>query len=309
MRRCPSRRRRVRGARRRGARALRRARRPHRCRQGRRRNRAGARRACAGRDLRRGADHARHVVPERLPGGGAVTRHARRRHPVLRDRRCRARRGAAGRRACAGAHRRAPGRRRGAAEASRAPRRAPLGRGLLRSAPLSRSQPDHVRVDHAGRERRSRRLGWRLAAGRRSPRASCGRPDARPSGAARGRRAARAPDARHRRGVRRGHRRRRARRSRRCGVRGVRGPAHDRDRAGGARRAGRVVVADRELPRLPGRRLRRRAQQARAAAGTPARRGDPRHAHDHRARSGRREPFGSTAATSCAGARSSWPPA
>ena len=228
---------------------------------------------------------------------------------VLRDRRCRARRGAAGRRACAGAHRRAPGRRRGAAEAPRAPRRAPLGRGLLRSAPLSRSQPDHVRMDHAGRERRSRRLGWRVAAGRRSPRAPCGRPDARPPDAARGRRAARAPDERHRRGVRRGHRRRRARRSRCCGVRGVRGPAHDRDRAGGARRPGWVVVADRELPRLPGRRLRRRAQQARAAAGTPARRGDPRHAHDHRARSERREPFSSTAATSCAGARSSWPPA
>ena len=52
----------------------------------------------------------------------------------------------------------------------------------------------------------------------------------------------------------------------------------------GARRPGRDVVADRELPRLPVRRLGRRAQPARAAAGAAARRRDPRHALDHRHR-------------------------
>ena len=88
--------------------------------------------------------------------------------------------------------------------------------------------------------------------------------------------------------------------SRGRGVRRLRGPAHDRDRARGAGRPGRVVVANRELSRLSRRRLGRRAQQARAAAGAPPRRGDPRHALDHRHRSGARAASTSTAATSCA---------
>ena len=64
-------------------------------------------------------------------------------------------------------------------------------------------------------------------------------------------------------------------------LRRVGGPAHDRGRARGARRPGRHVVADRELPRLPVRRVGRRAREPRAAAGAAARRRDPRHPDDH----------------------------
>ena len=80
-----------------------------------------------------------------------------------------------------------------------------------------------------------------------------------------------------RRRVRRRDRRRRPGRPRRRGLRRVRGPADDRRRARGAGRAGRHLVADRELPRLPERHLRRRAGQPRAAAGAAARRRDPGH--------------------------------
>ena len=41
--------------------------------------------------------------------------------------------------------------------------RPPLGRGLLRPAPLPRPQPDHVRMDHARRAGRRRALGRRAA--------------------------------------------------------------------------------------------------------------------------------------------------
>ena len=54
-----------------------------------------------------------------------------------------------------------------------------------------------------------------------------------------------------------------------------------RHRARGARRPGRHVVPDRELPRLPERRLRRRARDPGARAGEAPRRRDPRDAGDH----------------------------
>ena len=171
---------------------------------------------------------------------------------VLHARRGGARRRAQGRRARARAHRGAPGRRRRGTEAPRIARRAALGCSVLRSAPLPRSQPDHVRVDHAGRRQTpSRRWGGELPPRATVPRSAPGRHDA-PAAAAAGRcRSARAADARLRGGVRHDHRRRRPGRPRRRRLRGVGGPAHDRDRARGARRPGRLVLADRELPRLP----------------------------------------------------------
>ena len=91
----------------------------------------------------------------------------------------------------------------------------------------------------------------------------------------------------------------------------------------GASEGLRTIVIEREAPGgqagsssrienylgFPVRRLGRRAQQARAAAGAPPRRGDPRHAVDHRHRSRDAHACTSTAGTSCAGARSSSPPA
>ena len=69
------------------------------------------------------------------------------------------------------------------------------------------------------------------------------------------------------------------------GVRGLGGTEDDRGRTGGARRTGRRVGADRELPRLPVGRVRRRAGDPCAAAGAAARRrnrGDPvDHTHRH----------------------------
>ena len=50
-------------------------------------------------------------------------------------------------------------------------------------------------------------------------------------------------------------------------LRGIGGPEHDRGRARGARRPGRHVLPDRELPRLPLGRVGRRAGEPRAAAG------------------------------------------
>ena len=80
--------------------------------------------------------------------------------------------------------------------------------------------------------------------------------------------------------VRRRDRRRRAGRPRGGRLRRVGRTVDDRRRARGAGRPGRHVFADRELPRLPRRRLRRRARGPRAPAGAAARRGDPRHAVD-----------------------------
>ena len=96
----------------------------------------------------------------------------------------------------------------------------------------------------------------------------------------------------------------RGRRLRRLG-----GSAHARRRARGARRPGRHVVADRELPRLPVGRLRRRAREPRAAAGAAARRRDPRDARRSRASTPRRARSTWTAATCCRRGRSSSPAA
>ena len=116
-------------------------------------------------------------------------------------------------------------------------------------------------------------------------------------GDARGRHDARAPDrARARRAPRRrrraggrplrpGDRRRRPGRARGRGLRRVRGPEDRARRARGARRAGRDVEPDRELPRLPGGAQRLRSRAPRDRPGAPARR---RAADDP----GRRRPAG-----------------
>ena len=91
---------------------------------------------------------------------------------------------------------------------------------------------------------------------------------------------ARGPDRAERGGVRHRDRRRRPRGAGSGRVRSVRGPRDDRDRARGARRTGRNVLADRELSRLPVGCVRGRARQAGAPAGGPARGGDPRHPLD-----------------------------
>ena len=75
------------------------------------------------------------------------------------------------------------------------------------------------------------------------------------------------------------------------GLRRLRRAAHAGHRARGAGRAGRHLVADRELPRLSERRLGRRAGQPRAAAGAPPRRRDPGDAHRRRLDPATREIF------------------
>ena len=72
---------------------------------------------------------------------------------------------------------------------------------------------------------------------------------------------------------------------------GQRGPAHAARRAGGHRRPGRAEQPDRELPRLPRRRLRRRARAAGPRAGGAVR-GRDRSPRDevHRHRAARRRP-------------------
>ena len=98
--------------------------------------------------------------------------------------------------------------------------------------------------------------------------------------------------------LRPGHRRRRAGRARRGGLRRVRGPAHPAGRARGDRRPGRPVVADRELPRLPGRRLRCAAHRPGPPAGDEVRRRDPHRPRRHRA--ARRRPGAGRAASATA---------
>ena len=281
---------RVRGARGLRARPVRGARRLHRAGQERRRDRAGRRRAPPGRHLRRGPDRARHGVPGRLPRGGAVAHHAARgarlpRHRLRGPRRRQggrpARRPPDGRPARAAGHRRRP-----AAAARDRPRTA-AGRVLHGAAALPRAQPGHVPMAHARRPGRRRAVG-RAAAGRRGL-AGDPRDRRQDRGAAAAAAGGRAPRPRHggrRRRVRHGRRGRRPRGPGRRGLRRVGGPAHDRDRARGARWPGRHVVADRELPRLPRGRVRGRAGQPRAPAGAQARRRDPRHPdhHPHRRR-------------------------
>ena len=99
--------------------------------------------------------------------------------------------------------------------------------------------------------------------------------------------------------VRHRHHRRRPGRAGRGRVRRLRGPAHGGGRTRGARRAGRHLLADRELPRLPERHLRRRTGQPRAPAGQAPRRGDPGHAQHRRASTRDARASTSTAATWC----------
>ena len=119
------------------------------------------------------------------------------------------------------------------------------------------------------------------------------------------------PRARAARGGRPRRRRRRAGRSRRRRLRRVGGPGHARRRGHRARRPGRRVAADRELPRVPGRHRRLGAHEPRRHPGAQVRR-PHRDALPRRRRSSR-----ATAATSCASrrttrsphARSCWRPA
>ena len=106
-------------------------------------------------------------------------------------------------------------------------------------------------------------------------------------GARRGGRPAGRARARH---LRRRRRRRRPDRPRGGGVRRVRGAAHAARRARGDGRPGRHVLAHRELPRLPERRLGRRPRGEGARAGAAARRRDRRHAHDRGDHAERRLP-------------------
>ena len=132
----------------------------------------------------------------------------------------------------------------------------------------------------------------------RTARPSCGRSCA-------GLRAPRHPDGAGGRGVRHGDRRCRAGRAGGRRVWRIRGSPDDRRRARGARGAGGHVVADRELPRVPIGRVRRRALEPRTPAGAQARRRDPGHAVDHAHR--RRDPAGAPRRwRRPAGGRSSW---
>ena len=112
------------------------------------------------------------------------------------------------------------------------------------------------------------------------------RPDRRAASASTGGAAARPRDGAARSRVRHRRRRRGPRRACRGRVRSVGGPADDRRRAGRSGRAGRRVVQDRELPRLPHGSIGRGSGEQGAAAGEEARSGDPRHPDDHAARSG-----------------------
>ena len=163
---------------------------------------------------------------------------------------------------------------RGAGVRRRARDRAPLQPRLARPARLPGPQP---RADALAR-RRARHRGARAAAGRRRRlRAAAG-------GDARGRHGARAPDGARagraarrvrragRRALRPGDRRRRPGRARRGGLRRVRGAEDGAGRARGAGRPGGHVVADRELPRLPGGAERLRPRAPRDRPGAPARR-------------------------------------
>ena len=222
---------------------------------------------------------------------------------LLRGRRGGARGRGEGRRARARAHRRAAGRRRRAAAAARDRARAPLGRGLLGPAPLPRPQPDHVRLADARRRATPPSAGAATC----PPDGDCpavrvaGRHDARATAAARGRRAARPADA--------------ARPPAEYDtiVIGA-GPAGLAAAVYGASEGLRTIVIEREAPGgqagtssrienylgFPSGVSGDELGKPRAPAGAPARRGDPRHALDHRHRPGDAHACTSTAATCCA---------
>ncbi len=97
-------------------------------------------------------------------------------------------------------------------------------------------------------------------------------------------------DGARRRLLRRPHRGRRPRRPRGRGVRRVRGAADGPRRAGGDRWAGRAELADRELPRLPRRRLGRAAHRPGTPAGGEVRCRDAHHPDRRRDRGRRTAP-------------------
>ena len=128
-------------------------------------------------------------------------------------------------------------------------------------------------------------------AGGAAARAAAGRHRAAPAERRRGvARAGHRRRARRPRGGRPRRGRRRAGRSRRRGLRRVGGARHADHREHGARRPGRRLAADRELPRLPGRHQRHRADHPRGHAGAQVRRADGDPVPRRRARAGRRPP-------------------
>ncbi|CAA9474031.1 MAG: Thioredoxin reductase, partial [uncultured Solirubrobacteraceae bacterium] len=275
----PPRSRRVRRARGRRARAVRGAGGPHRTGQAGRRDRARRRSSEPGRHLRRGPHRARHRLPRRLPRRRGLAGHADRGARLPRGRGAGARRRPGGRAAGVASHERAAGpagHRGGAATSAGDRRRAPLGRLLHRPAALPRAQSGDPQVAHAGRAGSRRPLGW-AAAGRRGPTGDPGRgrQDGHPAEAAQGGGSARPRHRGRRRRIRHGHRGRRAGGPRGRGVRSLGGASHHRGGARGARRPGRHVLADRELPRLPVRRVGRGAREPCPAAGAKARGRDP----------------------------------
>ena len=138
-----------------------------------------------------------------------------------------------------------------------------VGHRLPRAAPVSRAQPDHVRLADARYTRSGGALGGRPARGERVARASSQRgSDADQAAAEATRRAPRPADETARRRIRHGDHRRRTGWPRRGRVRCFRGAAHPGRRARGAGRPGGNLIADRELSRLPERHLRRRAWRA-----------------------------------------------
>ena len=154
---------------------------------------------------------------------------------------------------------------------------------MLSAAALPRPKPGDVPLDPAGRGRRGRSLGRPAARRGRglSRSARRRRQDGHAADSFAAWRSCSGFDRAGRGGVRHRDRRRRSGRAGGRGVRRIGGPADDRDRARGARRSGRHVVADRELPRVPLGRVRRGAREPGAPAGAPAGRGDPRHPHHH----------------------------
>ena len=242
----------------------------------------------------------------------AVAGAAHRRRAVLHARRRLAGVRQGDRRAGARAPRRPAGHRRRAAEAAGRPSSATAG--TRRAHELRRFLPrNQIRFEGSRSTTRDAAAKWGDAepeAGRAARR--CGSPTARtlfrPDAAAlAGASGCGPPPARAR--VRHGDHRRRPGRARRGGLRRLRGPADPRRRARGAGRAGRDLVADRELPRLSQRHLRRRARQPRAAAGAPARRRDPDHPPVAAHRPGHPHGLRSTATRRSARAPSSSPPA
>ena len=230
----------------------------------RRRDRARPRRASPRRDLRRGADHARHAVPERLPRGrrpraSCASRHRTTTRSPLQRPRSRSNVGALARERIGGLQ--------GVAAEPPQPRALVVGHRwdaacseLRRFLDRNQITFEWLTPDAADAAER-----WD---GALPPTATCPRSASRTGRRWYGHGCARSPSSSASRPsasaerVRHGHHRRRAGRPRRRRVRGFRGPAHDRDRAGGAGRAGGDVVADRELPRLSVRRLGRRARPA-----------------------------------------------